>query len=406
MFSITLEFKDNKIASCYPPCYGFLRGAEWGDWDQTFHHNSWAIKYTLRDRLYSNDGITPERPFGDHLSHTTWEDGEGAIPSEVFNLSDLVTIWNSGARVPFEAYVNSEDTSPKAWRFPDNLSGDGTTYDLSKITRSKSTLDCYNERNNTNLTLRKVMTDFEQAIDAGRESVLRWRDNGHGEFMGVSTVDVPCDRVLFYLMVGRELDSFYCSPKGETFLRLHYGCGVPIMIAFMVSRLLIDCDNSTVFSGDMGDSCILPSQNFWVGCGARYTKPTAVTWQQHAYSSGSGHDRDDDLGGFYMEPVIEGFGAISEEFNEVMFNAVFGGHIDSSSHVLLDQPGGKPVANLVAEFFRAVATPTFYRNRGDSNQRYCSNWTSDRALYDETPSSWAIPKSCWTDKLISLLTEE
>lgn len=407
MFPITLEFKDDKIATCWPPCYGFLRGCEWDDWDQTFYHDSWAIRAVKRGHIYDTSSITSERLLGDRISSTCTDTGENAVPGNVFNLEDLRVIWNSGARTPIEARVNLEDEKPTAWRFPEDV--DHTCYDKSKLERhDESALDVYNEKYGK-LTLRQVMTDLEKAIDKDSESVLRFRDNGHGEILGVSTLDVPCDRVLFYLMVARDLDNYGVSEKALTFLRLHYSYGVPIMVAFMASRLLAYSKYSDkdyiVFAGSTNDSCILPSGNFWVGCAARYMQPTQVQWEQHAYTSGSGHDRDDDMGSFYMEPTIEGIGKVSEEFNETMFNAIFGGYYNGETgHIMYDRPGGEPVKNAVSELYRAVAKPDSYRQRGSGG--YCSNWTSDRELQNDDQNVFRIKNSLWIDTLISLLTEK
>ncbi|MCS5737434.1 hypothetical protein, partial [Herbiconiux daphne] len=158
------------------------------------------------------------------------------------------------------------------------------------------------------------------------------------------------------------------------------------------------------YCGENNDGCILPVQNFWVGCGKRFKEPTAIAWQQHSYTTGCGHDRDDDLSSYYMEPVIEGFDElISEEFNESIFNAVFGGTLGQGD-ALIDRPGGEKVENLVARFFREVSTPDAYRNRGSNT--YCSYWTSDRALYDETSSYYSVKNPKWMETLISLLMEE
>ncbi|MCS5737232.1 hypothetical protein, partial [Herbiconiux daphne] len=179
-------------------------------------------------------------------------------------------------------------------------------------------------------------------------------------------------------MVHRELDGFWDSKKMQTFLHLHYNVGKPIMVAFLVSRLVAYGNNNVpYFAGETGDSCILPATYFWVGCGKRFKEPTTVEWRQHAYTSGQGHERDDDMGFFEMNPVIEGYeDQTYEDFNDSLFGAIFGGVLQD--RLLLDEAGGKPVANLVSEFYRTVAKYDVYSRRGGN--KYCLYWTSERAL--------------------------
>lgn len=413
MFPITLEFKDEYFATCQPPCYGFLRNVEWDDWDQRFHIGRLSLKNVRRQRLYSMEDITDARPFGSNALATTVDPEEDQTPSQLFDLKDLQVIWNTGARTPVEIFVEYEDAEPKAWRWPGENSS-STVYHKEELMgeRSSSPLESFNKSHSGHsLTLEKVLTDLEKAIDKDRESVLRFRDDGYGPILGVSTVGTPCDRVLFYLMVGRELDGYYPSIKMQTFLELHYLTGVPIMVAFMASRILAyrstNLTGGVEYVGYSGDSCILPSQNFWVGCAARFKQPTAIEWEQHPYSSGRGHDRDDDMCSFSMEPEIEGFGSVYEEFNESMFNAVFGGITDSKTGILHDRPGGEKVANLVCELFRAITTECYYRNRGSTG--YCSYWTCENGLQEDMSSSsrcYEVKNDFWMDKLLSLLTEE
>ena len=406
MFPITLEFSGNRVSTTHPPCYGLMRESEWNSWEMRFHENSWHVRNYKRpdNRIFNQEALTPEKPLGGSIGTACNEGGECFPPGERYGISELVAVWNSGARYPRESYISRTDATPTAY----TLSSESETlyYNKALLSRDDSTLDIFNKENGTSITLKEVLTDFEKAIDSGRESILMFKDEGYGEIVGVKTENIPCDRVLFYLMVARELEEFRASEKAATFLHLHYGSGVPIMVAFMASRLLSyeNGKGKIRFNGSSDDNCILTSQNLWVGCASRFKTPCAVNWEQDSYSCGSGHVRDDDLGQFYMEPVIEGFPDTSEEFNESMFNAVFGGHIDSSTQILLDQPGGKPVANLVSEFFRAVATPAYYRNRGGNV--YCSNWTSDRSLWSTSHADFQIKRGLWLDKLISMLTED
>jgi len=409
MFPVTLEFSDGLKATCNPPCYGFLRGVEWTDWDQRFHLGSDCIKLVKRSRLYGVDEktITEERPFGDHFYHTSVENGESSTPSQLFDLEKLRFIWNTGARMPCEMYINEGDKEPRAWRWPES----GSVVPIYKREdvanhRPSSPLDLFNKEHGTNLTLEKVLTDIENSIDKGRESILRFRDEGFGMILGVSTLDVPCDRVLFYLMIGRELEGYHGSCKVDTFLKLHYVLKVPVMVAFLASRVLSAFKDTPIdFTGDNGDSCIVPAQNLWVGCAARFKEPVAIDWEQHSYTSGEGHHRDDDLGSFYMEPEIEGFSSISEEFNESMFNAIIGGYVDHNTSVMFDRPGGKQVANLVVEFYRAVYKEGYFCNRGSNG--YCSYWSAECDL--QTPSTFRhlrVSRDLWMDKLLSMLMEE
>lgn len=414
MFPVTLEFKDGTTATCSPPCYGFLRGAEWDDWSQRFHFDSFNLVYTRRERMFDAAEITEAEPFGRNMFRTAVESGDDDLPSNLFQLEDLRVIWNSGARIPAEYRITAKD-EPVAWRFSCDYAPSKPIYDKSELmpgkagARGPSPLETFHQKHGMYLSLEKVMTDLEKAIDHGRESILDFRSNEFGTILGVKTLDVPCDRVLFYLMVGRELEGFNQCDKVQTFLQLHYLMGVPIMVAFMASRVLAwrtnNFDKPPYFSGNNGDSCILPAQNLWVGCAARFTKPTAIQWEQHAYTSGEGHNRDDDMGSFYMEPKLEGFGEISEEYNESMFNAVFGGYVENNGSTMLDRPGGEPVANLVAEFYRSVVSEEYYRNRGSNT--YCSYWTSECDLQDSSTKQYHVLKgNLWMDKLISLLTEE
>ncbi|MCS5736883.1 hypothetical protein, partial [Herbiconiux daphne] len=80
MFPITLEFSDGKVASCWPPCYGFLRDVEWTDWTQRFHFGSRSICYARRERLYSENGITPEKPLGERLGMHCYDTGSDEVP--------------------------------------------------------------------------------------------------------------------------------------------------------------------------------------------------------------------------------------------------------------------------------------------------------------------------------------
>lgn len=400
MFPITLERTNGTVLTTHPPCYGFLRDEEWGSWGQTWHYDKFALRYIRRSRSYGSSGMTDENPFAGNVLNNSWEDGDENLPSHTIDLSELKTIWNSGAHVPVEFYIEGK-TTPSAYKFADEQ-GSNYKHTLAELERPYTSLDTFNMMHKgLFVTIKQVMADMEAAIDKGRESCLVWKDDS--DMMGVNVVNIPCDRVLFYLMLNRELESFHVSRRTITFLDLHYVKNIPIMIALLMSRIIKETDEGYKFAADNNDSCLIPSQNLWVGMGHRYLQPVAIDWSQHSYTEGRGHLRDDDIDGYDMEPEIRGYTNTNEDFNSSMFEAIIGGVVDSRTTCLLDRAGGNNVANLVSEFFRAVAPKDLYRVRGSNG--YCSYWTSERALYEEKTQELCNPET-WVKTLLSLLTEE
>lgn len=396
MFPITLQRKDKSVATCQPPCYGFLRDAEWSDWHQCWHRNSWQVQF---DTCVDEEDQDPDDIFEGDMCCYGCDLGDEKLPSDLFAYEDLYAIWNSGAELPYNGFHDNQLVAQQ-WMVG------GVDYTLT-AKRPQNTLEKWCEARHVQVTMKEVMYAFEAALDKGRESCLLWDENSG--FMGVRT-NVECDRALFYLMVNRELASWENADQMFTFLDEWYIGKVPIMLAFMATRLFAKFRHGFYkdqlgWVGGNHDSSILPAQNFWVGCGSRYAQPTAVMWQQHTYESGQGHFRDDDLDTLSMEPTIKGFGQVHECFNVSMFDSIFGGAFATGhGDTLYDRAGGERVKNLICEFYRTVAKQEVYREKGSGG--YLSYWQADRGLHSRTESDYVIPHSEWLKVCYKLLMDD
>lgn len=283
MFPVTLETTAGRKMTYCPPCYGFIRQDEW-ECDQESGCSGVGLRY--------NSPYRPEseaRPFGSYrLAQYS-----GFIRSDdCLELSDLKAIWNSGTHVPSVGLDNNG--KPIAWQHHEA----GIVYDENEVegSRRKSNLERWCEENCKEISMQEVMEGLQSWVDKDSESALLWHSDG---YMGVRA-DIPCDRAMFYLMINRELNTPDYYERSKMFLDNWFIKGNNPMVSFLVSRLISKMshafrDPSVEYTGNSGDSCIIPHYIICNGLGKLYSEPSQISWLQHSYSSGTGHHRDEDL---------------------------------------------------------------------------------------------------------------
>lgn len=383
MFPVSLEDTEGTIITYQPPCYGFLRQEEW-EYESESGCDGLTIAFHHPRRCGENN--PKEKPFGtQRLGYfASWNSSDNYIAME-----NLKAIWNSGTHMPFVG-LDTDGKTPIAWE-----RGSTLTYNKDELPPVRNNVDRWSEENpEYAITTKEVMDTMEAWLDKDSEKVTIWHEEG---FMGADTSKAPADRVMFYLMLNRELNTQEYYSKTKTFLDNWLIKKQPPMVAFLMSRLIMvvkTAFNERVeYSGNSGDSCILPDYLICKGLGKHYLEPVQVKWLQEPYTSGEGHKRDEDL-----EELEFDHPDFKQDVSSSLFFALFQLEELSSGLKLLGSSEEKAVP--VAVLFRNLVIPresSAFNNYISNLAHYCDVAESRKELL--------LPREKWESEIFNLLMD-
>lgn len=383
MFPVSLEDTKGQTLTYQPPCYGFLRQEEW-EYESESGCDGLAVTFQHPYRCGENN--PPDKPFGNQrLGYfASWNTSDRYIAME-----NLKAIWNSGTHMPFIG-VAKDGVTPIAWERGSNL-----VYDKDELPPVHNNVDRWSEENpEYAVTTKEVMDTMEAWLDKDSEKITIWHEEG---FMGADTTKAPADRVMFYLMFNRELNTPEYYSKTKTFLDNWLIKKQPPMVAFLMSRLIMIVQTAlgerVDYSGNSGDSCILPDYLICKGLGKSYLEPVQINWMQEPYTSGEGHKRDEDL-----EELTFSHPEYSQEVSSSLFFAVFQLKDLNSGLELKTAPNEKAVP--VAALFRNAVIPR--------QNQYFNSYISNLAHYCdmvESRKESLAPRKDWESIVFNILMD-
>lgn len=291
MFPVTLEFR-NEVATLFPPCYGFLKHNQWdgggdSDYEISYEHiQGWHYQFEVGKEGTSNleYGCEPEEE----------------VLSDVYDLSSLCTIWNSGTHYPMWG-VGYFGGDPHSEQFHSEVRSSNVSNPVCEPGYAKRPLNnvevwASKEGNDSTVTTKRVMELFDNWLDKDLPSCFEWQDNG---CFGVQA-SANADRCLFYLMLNRSLNCQSEYDNTATLLDLIYKQKVNPIVALFTSRIIVNGTKSLTgkekvqWVGNDYDSCIFPISLITTGICSRYEEPVQIAWRQDPYTKGQGHKRDED----------------------------------------------------------------------------------------------------------------